>query len=351
MGLQSWPASWARPVGKHIGQYFRNYHLGYHYSDPGGGAGKELVQRLTYLESPVNGPVKYSGECGSQGEWGPKKVENIATKQRYRASSMDVSKNFGTVITRGVIPYQFSSLGNNLTALPSAIYSLLSLKEINFDDNPLLRPPMEICKGKQLHTIAQYLQRADERDEKILEKIFNIVANNISEIDFEFLQQKLNMTSSESSISEKNTTPLLNERIYQAFVKWKADKNLALTAMALKDQLVRGLNMIGAYDIINKITALNLYTTPEPEVKASGLAHIMSLHSLLKDAIKAWAQTKRSGPGATPDPEEAWAQTRRGVGLGLPLTLKNSHNITINSSSKDSSNGNNSSRVQQQKEQ
>ncbi|XP_042128685.1 leucine-rich repeat and death domain-containing protein 1 isoform X3 [Peromyscus maniculatus bairdii] len=152
--------------------------------------------------------------------------------------------------------------GNSLTALPSAIYSLLSLKEINFDDNPLLRPPMEICRGKQLHTITQYLQRADERDEKILEKIFNIVANNISEINFEFLQQKLNMTSSESSSSARNTTtPLLHERIYQAFVKWKADQNVLLTATALRDKLVRGLNMIGAYDIMDKITALNLYTS------------------------------------------------------------------------------------------
>lgn len=39
--------------------------------------------------------------------------------------------------------------------------------------------------------------------EKILEKIFNIVANNITEINFEFLQQKLNMTSSENNISVK----------------------------------------------------------------------------------------------------------------------------------------------------
>ncbi|ERE89671.1 leucine-rich repeat and death domain-containing protein 1 [Cricetulus griseus] len=150
--------------------------------------------------------------------------------------------------------------GNNLTALPSAIYSLMSLKEINFDDNPLLRPPVEVCKGKQLHTIACYLQRADERDEKILEKIFNIVANTITEINFEFLKQKLNMTTSENSILVRNPTPL-NERIYNEFVKWKADKNLLFTTADLRDQLVRALNMIGAYDIIDKITALNLYTS------------------------------------------------------------------------------------------
>lgn len=51
-----------------------------------------------------------------------------------------------------------------MTALPSGIYKLSSLKEINFDDNPLMRPPMEICKGKEMHMITCYLQRADERD-------------------------------------------------------------------------------------------------------------------------------------------------------------------------------------------
>lgn len=37
--------------------------------------------------------------------------------------------------------------------------------------------------------------------EKILEKIFNIVANSITETNFEFLQQKLNMASSEHNIT------------------------------------------------------------------------------------------------------------------------------------------------------
>jgi hypothetical protein len=36
--------------------------------------------------------------------------------------------------------------------------------------------------------------------EKILEKIFNIVANSITEINFEFLQQKLNMASSANNM-------------------------------------------------------------------------------------------------------------------------------------------------------
>ncbi|XP_013371363.1 PREDICTED: leucine-rich repeat and death domain-containing protein 1 isoform X1 [Chinchilla lanigera] len=149
--------------------------------------------------------------------------------------------------------------GNNLTALPSAIHNLVSLKEINFDDNPLLRPPMKICEGKQLYTIACYLQRADERDEKILEKIFKIVANNITEINFEFLCQKLNLNNPEFDVPTKSTISL-NEKAYQAFVKWKTE-NLSLTAAALANQLVRALTMIGAHEIMDKITALNLFAS------------------------------------------------------------------------------------------
>ncbi|XP_054349889.1 leucine-rich repeat and death domain-containing protein 1 isoform X5 [Pongo pygmaeus] len=195
---------------------------------------------------------------------------------------------------------QLNLSGNNLTALPSAIYNLFSLKEINFDDNPLLRPPMEICKGKQLYTIACYLQRADERDEKILEKIFKIVANNITETNFEFLCQKLNLANSETDMPTKRKlilvyymfvihigrpynviknkgyedrltfthnwlcdlgTVSLSERAHQALVIWKTQSNkLSLTAADLRDQLIRALTMIGAYEIMDKITALNLFT-------------------------------------------------------------------------------------------
>nr|KAF6418925.1 leucine rich repeats and death domain containing 1 [Rousettus aegyptiacus] len=149
---------------------------------------------------------------------------------------------------------------NNLTALPSGIYNLFSLKDINFDDNPLLRPPMEICKGKQLYTIGCYLQKADERDEKILEKIFKIVANNITETNFQFLCQKLNLAISETNVSTKSTVSL-SERVLQALDRWKMESNnLSLTSAALRDQLTRALTMIGAYEIMDKITALKLFT-------------------------------------------------------------------------------------------
>ncbi|XP_077019340.1 leucine-rich repeat and death domain-containing protein 1 isoform X5 [Tamandua tetradactyla] len=149
---------------------------------------------------------------------------------------------------------------NNLTALPSGIYNLFSLKEINFDNNPLLRPPMEICKGKQLYTIARYLQRADERDEKILEKIFKIVANNITETNFTFLRQKLNLTKSETDMPTQSKISL-SERVHLALDIWKTENNnLPLTAAALRDQLIRALTMIGAHEIMDKITALKLFT-------------------------------------------------------------------------------------------
>nr|XP_012635076.1 leucine-rich repeat and death domain-containing protein 1 isoform X3 [Microcebus murinus] len=155
---------------------------------------------------------------------------------------------------------QLNLSGNNLTALPSAIYSLSSLKEIHFDDNPLQRPPMEVCKGKQMYTIIRYLQRADERDEKILEKIFKIIANNITETNFEFLCKKLNLKNSESDTATKGTVSL-SQRAHEALVTWKnGSNNLSLTAAALQDQLMRALTMIGAYDIMDKITALHLFT-------------------------------------------------------------------------------------------
>lgn len=39
--------------------------------------------------------------------------------------------------------------------------------------------------------------------EKILEKIFKIVANNITETNFQFLCQKLNLAISETNVSTK----------------------------------------------------------------------------------------------------------------------------------------------------
>ncbi|XP_054582516.1 leucine-rich repeat and death domain-containing protein 1 isoform X3 [Eptesicus fuscus] len=149
--------------------------------------------------------------------------------------------------------------GNNLTALPTGIHNLFSLKDINFDDNPLLRPPMEICKGKQLYTIACYLQRAEERDEKILEKILKIVANNITETNFQYLCQKLHLVISEIDIPTKSTLSL-SEKAQRALDKWKME-NSNLSTAALRDHLTRVLTMIGAYEIMDKITALQLFAS------------------------------------------------------------------------------------------
>ncbi|EDL14629.1 mCG1036346 [Mus musculus] len=68
------------------------------------------------------------------------------------------------------------------------------------------------------------------------------------------------MASSANNMPVRPTTSL-NERIYQALIKWKAEKDVQFTATALRDKLFRALNMIGAYDIMDKITALNLYTS------------------------------------------------------------------------------------------
>lgn len=53
-----------------------------------------------------------------------------------------------------------------MLCLPSDLHLLLSLKQINFDGNDLLRPPGEVCIGKQLLPINRYLETADERDGK-----------------------------------------------------------------------------------------------------------------------------------------------------------------------------------------
>lgn len=54
-----------------------------------------------------------------------------------------------------------------MLALPSDLHFLQSLKYINFDGNDLVRPPVEVCKGKQMLTITRYLKSADERDGKL----------------------------------------------------------------------------------------------------------------------------------------------------------------------------------------
>lgn len=54
--------------------------------------------------------------------------------------------------------------GNELVSLPDGLHHLHLLTDINFDGNSLIRPPQEVCKGKQLHTIVRYLESADERD-------------------------------------------------------------------------------------------------------------------------------------------------------------------------------------------
>lgn len=46
------------------------------------------------------------------------------------------------------------------------MHLLLQLKDIDFDENILIRPPLEICKGKQLLPIIHYLENADQRDGK-----------------------------------------------------------------------------------------------------------------------------------------------------------------------------------------
>ncbi|CAM2105400.1 unnamed protein product [Caretta caretta] len=134
-----------------------------------------------------------------------------------------------------------------------------SLKDINFDGNPLIRPPQEVCKGKQLYTIVRYLESADERDGKILQKILKIISGNVSFENFEFFCQKLQFNNAEIKSLENNRSLVLEEKILQALESWKSE-NQALTPAEMIDQLIRVLTMTGMHYLTNKVKALKLYT-------------------------------------------------------------------------------------------
>ncbi|XP_075778502.1 leucine-rich repeat and death domain-containing protein 1 isoform X2 [Pelodiscus sinensis] len=153
---------------------------------------------------------------------------------------------------------QLNLSGNQLICLPSGLHHLQSLKDINFDENPLIRPPQEVCKGKQLYTIVRYLESADERDGKILQKILKIIAGNVSFENFEFFCQKLQCNNAEIKLLENNRSLVLEEKILQALESWKRE-NQALTPAEMIEQLIRILTMTGMHYLTNKVKALKIY--------------------------------------------------------------------------------------------
>ncbi|KAL8165166.1 UNVERIFIED_CONTAM: hypothetical protein K2H54_032324 [Gekko kuhli] len=164
------------------------------------------------------------------------------------------------------LPKRFSSLyslqrlnlrDNKILALPSDLQFLQSLKDIDFDGNALIRPPLEVCKGKQILTITRYLQRADERDEKILQSVLKIIASNISFENFEFFCQKLQLKNDVYKSIENNRSITVEEKVTQALDHWKTE-NEALSPAAMTDQLIRVLTMTGLYYLTNKAKALKL---------------------------------------------------------------------------------------------
>lgn len=164
------------------------------------------------------------------------------------------------------LPLSFSSLHNlqqlnlkenKILCLPSDMHLLLGLRDINFDGNALIRPPVEVCKGKQLVPITHYLESADKADEKILEKVLKIIATGIPFEHFEFFCEKLKLNSAIIKSIENNRTLLLEEKVYQALNNWKT-ANQGLTASAMTDQLIRILTMAGLYYLTNKVKAVKL---------------------------------------------------------------------------------------------
>ncbi|XP_077159969.1 leucine-rich repeat and death domain-containing protein 1 isoform X3 [Paroedura picta] len=164
------------------------------------------------------------------------------------------------------LPKSFSSLchlqhlnlrDNKMLDLPSDIHLLHSLKDINFDGNALVRPPLEVCKGKQMLTITCYLKSADERDEKILESLLKTIASNIPFENFEFFCQKLQLKNDVYKSIVNNRALTIEEKVTQALDYWKTE-NEVLSPAAMTDQLIRVLNMTGIYYLTNKAKALKL---------------------------------------------------------------------------------------------
>uniref|UniRef100_A0ACB8FV21 Uncharacterized protein n=1 Tax=Sphaerodactylus townsendi TaxID=933632 RepID=A0ACB8FV21_9SAUR len=164
------------------------------------------------------------------------------------------------------LPKNFSSLrnlqrldlsNNKLIALPSDLHFLQSLKDINFDGNALVRPPLEVCKAKQMLPITRILESADERDEKILQSVLKTIASNVPFENFEFFCQKLQLKNDVYKSIENNRALTIEEKVTQALDRWKTE-NETLSPDAMTDQLIRVLTMTGMYYLTNKIKALKL---------------------------------------------------------------------------------------------
>ncbi|XP_074048941.1 leucine-rich repeat and death domain-containing protein 1 isoform X5 [Macrotis lagotis] len=189
----------------------------------------------------------------------PKNIGELSKLVHFNASNNLIS----------VLPLSFGFLnklkhlnmsGNHLTELPNGLNNLSSLREINFDENPLIKPPHEVCKGKVLNIIGHYLQKAEDRDEKILQKLFRIVSQALPKIHFEFFCQKLQLKKPVIDILVKKTNTRLEEGILEALNIWRVEKDPPLTPAALRDHLIRIITVTGLQELGDKVKALKLST-------------------------------------------------------------------------------------------
>ncbi|XP_047933475.2 lanosterol 14-alpha demethylase isoform X4 [Anser cygnoides] len=148
---------------------------------------------------------------------------------------------------------------NRLKSLPAGLHHLHLLKDINFDGNFLFEPLKDLCRGKQLHPILCYLESANERDEKILRKMIEVIADNVASEDFEFFCQKLQLRQADIKSLENTRTLNLKEKIIKALDIWISE-NQDLTYAEMVDKLIRILVMTGMCDLTNKVKALKLYS-------------------------------------------------------------------------------------------
>ncbi|XP_029444716.1 leucine-rich repeat and death domain-containing protein 1 isoform X4 [Rhinatrema bivittatum] len=148
---------------------------------------------------------------------------------------------------------------NQLTSLPGDIYRLEALKEIHLDGNPLLAPPREFCEGKQLYPIGRYLQTVDIRNEKILQKMFQIISFDISKSDFEEFCNKLQLQTT-FRVLQKDKTLKLQDKVLSALNIWKMENQAKMSPIAMIEYLTRVLVMADLHSLANKVGTLRTFT-------------------------------------------------------------------------------------------
>ncbi|XP_048417146.1 leucine-rich repeat and death domain-containing protein 1-like isoform X2 [Stegostoma tigrinum] len=148
--------------------------------------------------------------------------------------------------------------GNELTSLPTNFGQLKSLKEIDLNENPLVRPPKIVCEGGTLTPIEQYLKYAHAKDKKFLEKVLQLIPNHVPEEDFGYFCAKLHLPSSDITALEKSRIEL-KQKIKEALHWWENNRASTLEPAEALEELIRTLYKADLFEITSIIKSLRVY--------------------------------------------------------------------------------------------